>query len=939
MLYGRDGERQALHAVVERARSGSGGAIVVHGDAGVGKSSLLDAVGADATGMRVLRTKGVESESPLAFAALHRLLLPLLDRLDRLPPPQAQAIASVLGRHEGPSGDDRFLVFLGALGLIADAAEESPVLCLVDDAHWLDEASQAALLFVARRVELTPAAIVFGARDGGERRFEASDLPDLALHGIDAEAADALLTSPGTAQELDSEVRAELVRRVGGNPLALIEIARALTPAEAAGTAPLPRDLPLTERLERIFLAQIDRLGEEAARFLLLAAVDDTGDVAVLRRASAALAIDADAATMTAERAHVLAVGVDGVTFRHPLMRSAVLGAATTIDRRRAHAALAEALEAFADADRAVWHRAAAVHGPDEAIAVRLAEAAARARRVGGHEAASAASERAADLSGTAEARAARLADAAASAWSAGDSARTRDLADRVRATADDPARIVEVDRLRAFVEMNFGSPQRSRAIMLAASRVARDAGDPATARRLAMVAAAVGTFIPGPAGTADGAHGGSPSSPGGPDDAAGLALPSVDAERVDADACVAALLAGMHHVSQDAWLAAVAEFRQAMDLAERLDVPDLVTNIGIAAVHLGDDAAALRWHDRQLDEARDAASPLGTIHALTRRGWAQIATGQWGELEVAAAEVLDLARVLDHPNQRPLPLAQLLVVDAHRGAADVLERADAIEAELRRHPAGLVDGSVLDLLSWSRGVAAVRDLPEVAIEHLRSISIGPMQRLAVVDRLDAANRAGRLDLVEEVVGGLDGFATATGNGWALGAVAYGRALLATRTDEREASFVEALDRHAGSTTDGGVGRPLDAARVALAYGEFLRRERRRVDAREHLRSAIATFDRLGAAPWSARAAEELRASGETVRRRSGGDAASARPVLTAQELQVARLVKSGLSNREVAARLFVSPRTVEFHLRNVFEKLGISSRGGLATADLEIAA
>lgn len=910
MLFGREPELGALRAALDQAREGVGHAVVVHGGAGIGKSALLEVAAHEAAGFRVLRTRGVESESPLAFGALHRLMLPLLDRLDRLPAPQAQAMAAVLGRHAGPGGDDRFLVFLAALGLVSDAAEESPVLCVIDDAHWLDEASQAALLFVARRVDVTAAVMLFAARDGDARSFEAPDLVDLPLRGLDAAASASLLEGAEVGHELSPSVRDGLVERVGGNPLAMLEIARALSPTQAEGTSPLPRELPLTNDLERVFLGQVDRLDADARRVLLLAALDDTGAVGTVRRAASSLGLDPDAALGAAEEAGLVSSSGDGLAFRHPLLRSAIATAAPVSERRRAHAALAEALDAVADPDRAVWHRAASVDPPDEATAERLDRTAARARRIGGHEASSAAWERAAELSAEVESRATRLAEAGASAWAAGDPGRARFLAERVLAVSEAPGLVAEADRLRAFIEMNFGSPRLAHGILVRAARDADGAGDRATARRLAMIAAAIATFD---------AHSGAEV------DVAALAA-DPDASAEPADACLSALLTGMDHLAHERYVAAAADLRRGFELAEPLRVPDLVTNIGIAALQLGDDRAALRWHDRQLDDARESAAVLQTIHALTRRGVAQLTSGEWGELRAAAAEVLDLARAVGQPNQRPLPLAQLLVLDAHRGDADVPGRADEIEAELRRHPAGVVDVLTLDLVAWARGVGAARTAPESALAQLASITLGFVQRAAALDLMDAAARAERTDLVEATVGHLAQFGDATGEAWALGDAAYGRALLAP-DDSREAEWIAALRHHEAGT------RPLDRARAQLAYGEFLRRARRRVDAREHLRSAIATFDRLGATAWADRATEELRASGETARRRSGDDDAGA---LTAQELQVARLVKSGLSNREVAARLFVSPRTVEFHLRNVFAKLGISSRGGLVAADLE---
>ncbi|WP_344051251.1 ATP-binding protein, partial [Streptomyces thermoalcalitolerans] len=366
MLAGRDTERAAIADLLDAARGGNGGALVVRGVAGAGKSTLLADAVATASDMRVLRTCGVESESPLAFAALQRLLWPLRAGLDRLPAPQRAALRAALGEAEGAG--DRFLAFLGTLSLLADAAEEFPVLAVVDDAHWLDDASAAALLFVARRLQAERVALVFAARDGDARRFDADDLPDVVLGGVTGEAADTLL-SAHAGGTVDPAVRDELVAGTGGTLLALAELAGVLTAEQLAGRAPLPAPLPLTGGVERAFLDRCRRLPEPAQRFLLVAATDDTGRLTVVRDAAARLDAGADALDAV-ERAGLLRVDGDTVDVHHPLVRSAVYRAATSAQRRAAHRALADVPDL--DPDRRAWHLAAATDRPDETVVAEL---------------------------------------------------------------------------------------------------------------------------------------------------------------------------------------------------------------------------------------------------------------------------------------------------------------------------------------------------------------------------------------------------------------------------------------------------------------------------------------------------------------------------------------------------------------------------------------
>ncbi|MFC0678722.1 AAA family ATPase [Lysobacter korlensis] len=906
MIVGRDPELRAVRALLERARGGDGGALVVHGEAGVGKSTLLAEAVRQSSGFRVLRTRGNEAESPLAYAALHRLLRPLLGRVGRLPRPQAQALGAVFGLEAGGAvGSDRFLVFLAALGLLTDAAEDDPIFCVVDDAHWLDDASAAALRFIARRVEFERIAMVFGARDGGLRRFDPEELATLHLAGLDAESAERLLLDAAPAP-VPAAVVSQLVARTHGNPLALVELPAALTLEQLVGEAALPAHLPLTDGLERVFLERFRGLSEDGRTLLLLAAADDSGDLLSVRRAAELLG--AAAGLPDAERSGLLEVTGTTVELRHPLVRSAVYTAATSVDRRRAHQALADSFTERGDPDRAVWHRADALESPDEATAAELDRVARWAGQNGGHEAASAAWERAADLSRTPGERASRRHCAALSAWLAGQPNRARTLVQSARAEASDPELLADIDSLRAFLEMNFGSPRVGHGILMSAARDV--AGhDPARARKLAMVATAFAAF--------------------GFDSGIGIDPVSVAPPADDDDPLAQTfgkLLAGMAAIVRKDTRDAAAQLRQALATAQGLRDPDLLTNIGIAAVLVGDDDAAMRWHDIQLDEGRQRAALSAILHALTRRTIVQLAVGRFPAVGTAAAEVLEIAGTTGQVNQRAFPLAEQALLAALQGSDRFADKLADAEQALAAHPAGVLDGLVRDTLEWAKAVDATT--PAVALHHLQRVSHSAMARIIAIDRMEAAIRADKPDDARAVAADLAAFAADTGAAWAAAAAEHGRALLA-EGDDAERHFRSALARSPQNT------RLFNRARTELAYGEFLRRARRRTDAREHLRSAFADFETLGVRRWADRAAEELRASGESLRKRED----SAVSPLTPQELQVARLVQQGLANRDVAARLFVSPRTVDFHLRNVFAKLGITSRGALTQIDLDHAA
>jgi DNA-binding CsgD family transcriptional regulator len=905
VLAGRDSERAAIAALLDDARAGRGGALVVRGVAGSGKSTLLvDAIG-QAADMRLLRTSGVESESPLAFAALQRLLWPLRSGIDNLPAPQAAALRAAMGEAEG--GGERFLTFLGTLSLLADAAEAAPVLVVVDDAHWLDDASAAALLFAARRLQAEPVALLFAARDGDARRFDAEGLPTIVLGGVSGADADALLTARAGA-DLDPAVREQLVAGTGGNPLALVELAGVLTAEQLAGRAPLPSPLPLTGGVEHAFGDRYRRLEEDAQRFLLVAAADDTGRLTVVADAAKRLGAD-DAALDAVERSGLLRVDGDELTLYHPLVRSAVYRAATSAQRRAAHRALADML--IGDPDRRAWHLAAAADRPDDTVVAALDAVAERAAGRGGHEAASAAWSRAAELTAGGEDRGRRLYLAASSAWLGAHPSRAAALAHAAASHISDPALRAGLLVLLGQIEWNTRSLHDGYDLILQAAEAAADADD-AMARQLAMLCASLSGF---------GAR-----SQRAFDPVALVPEPPPDAPtaaRVAFD-----LMHGFRALGRGDYGVASESFVRAFALTDAEPLEDdsfLQPNLAIAAWLIDDDRRNLRLHENQLTAARRAGALSMVEHALTRGFYAQIATGEWGRAAAAADEALPLAAGTGHPGLTALPMVQQALVAALRGDAAADDRLNEAAEIRERHPGGITDSLVVDMTHWARGLRAAAQ-PAVAVHHLAQVSGAALRRLAALDLFDLALRAGRLDVLREWLDDVAAFADVTGTPSARATVEHGRALLAGEGDA-EAHFRRALDAHAGSP------RLPDRARTELAFGEYLRRARRRVDAREHLRTALALFEDLGATPWVERAAHELRASGETARRRDVTTATE----LTAQERQVAGLVRQGLSNRDVAARLFVSPRTVDFHLRNTFAKLGVTSRAELTALPLDL--
>jgi DNA-binding CsgD family transcriptional regulator len=909
VLRGRELERRTLAEVIGRARAGHGCVLLLRGEPGVGKSALLEDAVATAGDVTVLRTRGVESEAPLPFAALHRLLRPVLHHLDGLAAPQAEALRGAFGESIGGVGD-RHLVFLATLNLLSEVASRRSVLAVVDDAHWLDDASAAALLFAARRLEGESVALLFAVRDDETGAFDPRELPVLTLAGVDADAAQALVADQlgdRLGATVAPAVRAELLEVTAGNPLGLLELTRALSAEQLSGEARLPDRLPLTERVERTFLDRYRRLPASAQTLLLVAAADDSGRASTIIRAAQGLGAGPDALDLAEESG--LITEDDGVLIlRHPLVRSAIYGSATSPRRRRAHRALADALAATPHDDRRTWHLAASVTGPDEEVVTALDDAAERARRRGGHEAAAAAWTRAAELTIDPQARAHRLCAAASSTLAAGRPVETEQLVRAALVDVTDPLLRADLLQLQGQVEWNTRSLDDGYRIVCRAAETAAP-HDPARARILAMLAAALASF---------GARSADAPSPA---TIVAAPAPSASAE----DEVAALLLEGFTAVVDLDWAAAATAFRRAWAIPLAPTAPPLLhSNLAIATMHLGDDVRAIELHDLQLQQARDAAAVNMIEHALTRGVVFRIATGAWDDAASAAQEALLLDRNLGLDELTAFPLAELAVISALRGDHHAPARLEELQSTLKEHaPHGAVNGLVAGLAHWA--AARQPDLPPAtALHHLERIDLAVVRGLAALDRIEVAAAAGRRDLAEQWLGELRAFAEGTGMPWAWAAVHHCRAVLGGPAAEDD--FRRALEWHASSS------RAPARARTQLALGEYLRRQRRRTAARQPLREALDTFEALGARAWADRARHELRASGETARR--GNDLVVTE--LTPSEAQIATLVRQGLSNKEVAARLFVSPRTVDFHLRNVYTKLGITSRTELAAKALD---
>jgi DNA-binding CsgD family transcriptional regulator len=900
-LLGRERECAVIDRVLADAAGGAGGALVVRGEAGIGKSAVLGyAVQQVAPGMLVLRADGVEAESDLAFAGLHGLLRPVLAHLREEPEPQSAALAGALGL--APStGSDRLLICAAVLGLLAAAAEDRPVLCVVDDAQWADRPSADALVFTARRLQAERLAMLFGAREGEVRRFEAAGVPDLALTGLDPASAAAVLAAGGCGAA--PPVRERLLAEAGGNPLALLELPRGLSRAQLDGRAAMPEAIPLSPQLEGVFRQRIGRLPETAQTALLITAADTTGDMPAVLRAMAGLGLPVDALD-PAEGAGLARISGATISFRHPLVRSALYQGATLSQRQRVHAALAGAFTGEENTDRRVWHQALATLTGDEEVAAALEASARRSQARAAHASAATAFVRAAELSTDESRRTRRIAAAALAAWDAGQPDRARDVIGRALPSADRETR-AQLLHLSGVIEARTGSRQDACTRLLEGIELASD-----PSRRLEMMSeAAIAAIFSGDLVTVSGLGDRAADVP---------ARTARDRVMVGVLRSFAKVLAGEHDQAQSL-------LAGALDQAEALDQPRVLVWASKAASTAWGVGSGLPYASRAVEAARRQGLVSLLPVALEALGLELLSTGSFDRAYAAAEEGYRLSVDIGHGGG--WHLTNMAMVEALWGRETEARRhAEEALALGQRTAAPMLSSIAEHVLGF---IELTLGRPEPAADRMLALTdtgrsdFNPVVALPVLpDAVEAAIRAGRQEEASQRLDMLRGWVAVAPTKARLALVARCEALLEDRDPDE--AFEEAT-RYAPALP------PLDRARTELLYGEWLRRQRRRTDARVRLRAALEAFRRLGALPWEQRAEAELRATGETVRKRD----LSAAEQLTPQERQIAGLVAEGLTNKEIAGQLFLSSRTVDYHLRKVFTKLGIGSRADLIRAGL----
>ena len=899
-LLGRRRECEALDRLLRTVRSGQSQVLILRGEAGIGKTALLEYVVEQAAGWRVVRAAGVQSEIDLPFAGLHQLCGPMLGGMDELPSPQRDALRGAFGLDQG-TAPEHFLVALAVLSLLADAAEAEPLACVIDDAQWLDRASRQALAFVARRLLAERIAIVFGVREPSDAD-EFAGLPELSVVGLPDHDARTVLAA-GITGPMDTRVRDRIVAETRGNPLALLELPRGLTPAELAGGFGLPDRGPLSGRIERSFLRRFESLPHDSRRLLLIAAAEPTGDVPLLWRAAERLGIGAGAAG-PAQAAGLLELGAR-VRFRHPLVRSAIYRAASRPECEEAHGALAEATDPEADPDRRAWHRAHAAAGLDEDVAAELERSADRAQGRGGVAAAAAFLERAAELTPDPVARGARALAAAQAKLDAGDAEASEALLTTAELTPLDDLRRARLQMLRARIAFAVRHGSDAPSLLLDAARRLVPL-DGALARQACLEALAAAIF-------ADGIDTGR--------DALGIARDTAPAARPPEPHDL--LLDGLAVWVTEGYAAAVAPLRDAVEAFARADDADTAENRWLwvvcrIAADLWDHATWDALATRGLRLARESGALSIFPMAASYRAGAHVHAGEYR----AAWALLEESSAVTHATGATPLIRAKPIVAAWQGRAEealaLIEGGRRVAASGQGMALSMIDNAHAVLMN---GLGRYREALAAA-ERACAHGEHSLYANALVELVEAAVRCDRPQAAHEGLDRLAARTQASRSDWALGLEARSRALV-TPGPAAEALYQKALQRLARAAV------PPYLARAQLVYGEWLRRRNRRVDARDQLRSAHDTLSRIGAEAFAERARRELTATGETVRKLT----VETRDVLTPQEAQVARLARAGRTNPEIGAELFISPRTVEYHLHKVFTKLDIRSRKELRTA------
>ncbi|RDI54385.1 helix-turn-helix transcriptional regulator [Nocardia mexicana] len=898
MFYGRAQEVAELEELLNRAPGGRAATAVVRGEAGIGKSQLLDRAAATAAdqGYRVLRVTGTEAESELAYAGLHLLLGRERERLDAVPEAQAEALRTALDT--GASGQaNRFLVGAAVLALLADLADDRPLLCVIDDAQWLDRASLEALLFAARRLDAEPLVLLFAVRD--DLLPELHELPgaQLALCGLEPDAAAALLGARHA--DLPAAVVQWTLRESKGNPLAL-QVLPSLQRTDQMYSSPFTSAKSSTpHRIQRAFADRIAALPRSTQDFLLVTAADDTADPTVVLAAAAAIGAGRTDQDL-AEEAGLLRLQDGRITFGHPLIRAAAYDIAAPAQRRAAHGVLAAQLDG-GNADRRAWHLAAAATEPDEQVAAALDDTARRSHTRGGLAEATAAYRRAAELSPAPTDRCRRLAAAAAAAIDLGDLDHAGTLADQATALTTDPAMLAELTGVQAEVAREQDRPQAAyRSLGAAASFVATQ--NPAAAGQL-LFQAADAAF----------AAGDLPAVEHTAERAEQWGLPGADRVRA-----LAEFVAGTNPGLGDGSARGITALRYLLD---GLDPDRLRERATLAYRHL---LIADFTTTRNLSAAlADECRRRGAVGVLTRALWVQArAEFILGRFTSAAATATEGRRLAAETGQRIIHINQsatLAMVAAARGDESGCLALTAEPLARDVAPANIHAATALSLLDLGLG------RPDAAVDRLTALLAGHNRHgaiAAIPDLVEAAHRTGRPDEARTAFDWYRTWSEHVDRPWSR-ALAHRCAALLADDDTAETHYATALELH-HTIADFG----FDRARTELLYGEWLRRVQRRADARSHLRVAAETFRQLGAAPWADRAEGELRATGETRATNSAGDVLNR---LTPQELQTAQLAATGLSNKDIGAQLFLSPRTVGYHLSNAYPKLGITSRRELA--------